>query len=628
MNKFKNLVAASLLSMAVGTISSSVGVYAQEHNESLAEKTNDNTKIKILTEKANTITTMKEDDSNKQEDGENVRLQLVGVEDTTLLVGETFYFKDKVSVMYDHQEVEADIKITNNNGVDISNYESVKIRQATNFTYTYSVSYENETITKQRNVTGITPDGISMSTNDSNSNKLDVTYQVNNPYKENSFIYLEDWSMFAPNTKELLGEFLPGEKKNFTYTFDIVPVFNYLENETGSSGEVDFSSDLYKNILYTDSGLLAFSPTIHHHDLNYSKLSTSQTYGDIDLSKIVEQVRNTHKENISTKIITEDKIYKPGDKVTIFYKFENHSSNIYKVSVEDWMLYGTSNAELLGELPAQQSTFFRKEIILDETMVTPEGRIHSAPALHFYSGDNQIMVVKKNIDYVASQPVEVYYQDEFGQKIADTVKLEGELQTPYDVSVSDYRINKIKDYYLDEEQLPDNMQGLFSEEKQTVIYKYKKEKASLKTGNVRVKFVDIYGQTIPGREDIVLSGTVGENYTAVAPYINLDIEGYRLIEELPKNKIGIFTEKEQVVIYVYKKNQTILNEEDVILTDENHESINQNMYLANQSNDYHPKDKNLPTTGESTSDSFYFIGVVLVISTIVVYIKIRYKKLE
>lgn len=627
MNKFKKLIAASLLSMAVGTISSNV-VYAQKHNDSLVEKTNDSAKIKSLTENSSTITTMKDDDSNKQEDKTYRGLQLVGVEDITLLIGETFYFKDKVSVIYNQQEVEADIKITNSNGVDISNYESVKIRQATNFIYTYTVSYENETITKQRIVTGITPDGISMSMNDSNNNKLDVTYQVNNPYKENSFIYLEDWSMFSPNTKELLGEFSPGEKKNFTYTFDVVPVFNYLENETEPSGEVDLSSDLYKNILYTDSGFLAFSPTIHHHDLNYSKLSTSQTYGDIDLSKIVKQVRNTHKENVSTKIITEDKIYKPGDKVAIFYKFENHSSNIYKVSVEDWMLYGTSNAELLGELPAQQSTFFRKEIILDDTMITPEGRIHSAPALHFYSGDSQIMVVKKNINYVTSQPVEVYYQDEFGKKIADTVKLEGELQTPYDVSVSDYRINKIKDYYLDEEQLPDNMQGLFSEEKQTVIYKYKKEKSTLKTGNVRVKFVDIHGHPLLGREDIVLTGTVGEKYAAVAPYINLEIEGYCLIEDLPKNKIGVFTEKEQVVIYVYKKIQTVPSEEHGNLTEENYENINYNKHVVKQKNDSNSENSNLPTTGESASDSFYFIGVVLVISTIVVYIKIRYKKLE
>lgn len=627
MNKFKKLIAASLLSMAVGTISSNV-VYAQKHNDSLVEKTNDSAKIKSLTENSSTITTMKDDDSNKQEDKTYRGLQLVGVEDITLLIGETFYFKDKVSVIYNQQEVEADIKITNSNGVDISNYESVKIRQATNFIYTYTVSYENETITKQRIVTGITPDGISMSMNDSNNNKLDVTYQVNNPYKENSFIYLEDWSMFSPNTKELLGEFSPGEKKNFTYTFDVVPVFNYLENETEPSGEVDLSSDLYKNILYTDSGFLAFSPTIHHHDLNYSKLSTSQTYGDIDLSKIVKQVRNTHKENVSTKIITEDKIYKPGDKVAIFYKFENHSSNIYKVSVEDWMLYGTSNAELLGELPAQQSTFFRKEIILDDTMITPEGRIHSAPALHFYSGDSQIMVVKKNINYVTSQPVEVYYQDEFGKKIADTVKLEGELQTPYDVSVSDYRINKIKDYYLDEEQLPDNMQGLFSEEKQTVIYKYKKEKSTLKTGNVRVKFVDIHGHPLLGREDIVLTGTVGEKYAAVAPYINLEIEGYCLIEDLPKNKIGVFTEKEQVVIYVYKKIQTVPSEEHGNLTEENYKNINYNKHVVKQKNDSNSENSNLPTTGESASDSFYFIGVVLVISTIVVYIKIRYKKLE
>ncbi|EGO7660874.1 hypothetical protein FRO35_002542, partial [Enterococcus faecalis] len=130
MNKFKNLIAASLLSMAVGAIASNV-VYAQEYNDSLVEKTNDNTKSRSLTENSSTITTMKDDDSNKQEDETFRGLQLVGVEDITLLIGETFYFKDKVSVIYNQQEVEAAIKITNNNGVDISNYESVKIRQAT-----------------------------------------------------------------------------------------------------------------------------------------------------------------------------------------------------------------------------------------------------------------------------------------------------------------------------------------------------------------------------------------------------------------------------------------------------------------------------------------------------------------
>ncbi|MGM0303907.1 hypothetical protein IGI66_003572 [Enterococcus sp. AZ048] len=145
---------------------------------------------------------------------------------------------------------------------------------------------------------------------------------------------------------------------------------------------------------------------------------------------------------------------------------------------------------------------------------------------------------------VAGGDVTVKYQDKEGTKLApDATKSGnvGETYTTEQQAIEGYTFKEIQG----------NAKGAFTSEPQTVTYIYTKNTpAPVKPDQaqkVTVNYVDDSGKAVA--DAILLSGKINEAYTSEAK----KIEGYTLIKT-PENEKGFFTDKEQTVTYVYKKN--------------------------------------------------------------------------
>ncbi|MDG6112559.1 bacterial Ig-like domain-containing protein [Lactococcus formosensis] len=94
----------------------------------------------------------------------------------------------------------------------------------------------------------------------------------------------------------------------------------------------------------------------------------------------------------------------------------------------------------------------------------------------------------------------------------------------------------------------------------TLVYK---KKAG---GNVTVRYIDENGNAIVGVSDQIIKGEWGDSYDAATPEYQISIPGYYLDEEkLPQNMTGKFDDSPKEVIYIYKKDKTVVNVHDSTL---------------------------------------------------------------
>lgn len=400
-------------------------------------------------------------------------LSMSGIDDQTLLVGDTFFFKEGVSVLYDGKKIDTNITIKNLSDADISNVASVKLKTAGSYTYSYSTSYNGETFSQERTIKAVNPSGIIAQVTEANTNNISLNYKITNPYTIDSHIFLEDWALFKPNETVFLGNLTPKKTQSFNYDLKVVPVFNYLTKENNGHAEGDPDSSLYKGILYTEDGQLAFLPTVYYKDNNNQKLSTSSASTSIDMSHLIAAVKKNNESLLSAEILIEQKDYHVGDDATIVYKFKNQSAISYNASIEDWVFFGISFAAELGEIKPHNTSYFTKKVTLTAEMLTNTKQLISAPAIHFYQAATQKMVIKKDMDYVISQPVTVNYLDSENTSIHEPTTLNGSIGTTYDASTADYKL-ALDGYELDETNLPDNALGFIDNEAKTVTYTYKK----------------------------------------------------------------------------------------------------------------------------------------------------------
>lgn len=110
-----------------------------------------------------------------------------------------------------------------------------------------------------------------------------------------------------------------------------------------------------------------------------------------------------------------------------------------------------------------------KEYILDENKLPSNGKGTFAAAdqtvtYHYY---------KKNV-VPAAKNVTVKYVDEAGKEIRDAQTIKGQTGEAYDVTTEKYKLVQIEDYQLNEDKLPSNGKGQFSETDQVVTYVYQK----------------------------------------------------------------------------------------------------------------------------------------------------------
>lgn len=169
----------------------------------------------------------------------------------------------------------------------------------------------------------------------------------------------------------------------------------------------------------------------------------------------------------------------------------------------------------------------------------------------------------KKTQPVVASPVTVKYVDESGNSIAKDQTISGNVDDPYDASVSPYKVDTItKDnqlYQLDTNELPTNSKGKLGSEPITVTYHYKKVSTVADDATVIVNYIDAANHSLLKSQTI--SGKVGDPYQADGKYqlatITANGETYNLdTNKLPTNVKGKFTNESQFVNYYYNKKQT------------------------------------------------------------------------
>jgi LPXTG-motif cell wall-anchored protein len=217
----------------------------------------------------------------------------------------------------------------------------------------------------------------------------------------------------------------------------------------------------------------------------------------------------------------------------------------------------------------------------------------------FFSDQEQTVTYVYTKNPVAVENVKVQYLDQTGKILHEPQVLTGIIGAAYDTATDEYRL-AIDGYTLDETKLPSNEQGIFTDQEQIITYVYEKNKVS--TQNVIIYYVDQTGKKI--HEPQLLKGTLGSSYNTANNQYRLNIAGYSLDEtKLPTNEQGVFTEQEQIVVYVYSPNLPKAATSD----------LSNNQKATKQSVNDSVSEKQLPQTGEQNEALLFTIGVVLLI---------------
>jgi uncharacterized surface anchored protein len=132
--------------------------------------------------------------------------------------------------------------------------------------------------------------------------------------------------------------------------------------------------------------------------------------------------------------------------------------------------------------------------------------------------------------------VTVRHLDDQGTPIAPDQTLTGMVGEAYNtapVVIPGYVVSNV----------PENATGTYTEETQTVTYVYTKIPST--QGAVLVRHVNTTGEELA--PDQLLTGPLGDEYETASA----KIDGYVLMDT-PENATGVYTEEEQIVIYVYQ----------------------------------------------------------------------------
>lgn len=231
--------------------------------------------------------------------------------------------------------------------------------------------------------------------------------------------------------------------------------------------------------------------------------------------------------------------------------------------------------------------------------------------------DVQTVTYTYKKEKVAAEPVNVKYVDENGKEIAESHLLNGNIGDTYESKAKVIEGWKLK-------TTPSNATGILSDQAQTVVYIYEKEKLA---SSIIVRYLDDNNKELV--KSRIISGNVGEEYSTNAEKIS----GYHL-KSTPTNAEGIFMENEQTITYIYEKNTIDLGssagnsndlDNDILVKQNPDENSKQIESTKEDSISKHI----LPITGDVLWDSIIYgcLGVaLLLISFRIFLVSGSYKK--
>ncbi|MBF2450045.1 MucBP domain-containing protein [Listeria welshimeri] len=231
--------------------------------------------------------------------------------------------------------------------------------------------------------------------------------------------------------------------------------------------------------------------------------------------------------------------------------------------------------------------------------------------------DVQTVTYTYKKEKVAAEPVNVKYVDENGKEIAESHLLNGNIGDTYESKAKVIEGWKLK-------TTPSNATGILSDQAQTVVYIYEKEKLA---SSIIVRYLDDNNKELV--KSRIISGNVGEEYSTNEEKIS----GYHL-KSTPTNAEGIFMENEQTITYIYEKNTIDLGssagnsndlDNDILVKQNPDENSKQIESTKEDSISKHI----LPITGDVLWDSIIYgcLGVaLLLISFRIFLVSGSYKK--
>lgn len=141
-------------------------------------------------------------------------------------------------------------------------------------------------------------------------------------------------------------------------------------------------------------------------------------------------------------------------------------------------------------------------------------------AVGFFKAEKQVITF---VYEEVAAPVTIHYVDEQGKEIADKKVLTGIVGQTYDATTADYLLT-IKGYLLNQNELPTNVKGTFTNQAQSVTYKYQKE---LQDAKLIVRFVNETGAPFT-----ISDFTTLKNGDFVPLYPNLEKYTVRMEQEI------------------------------------------------------------------------------------------------
>ena len=237
----------------------------------------------------------------------------------------------------------------------------------------------------------------------------------------------------------------------------------------------------------------------------------------------------------------------------------------------------TENAVFIGNVGESYTT--EQKIIAGYTYKEVQGKSTGT-----FTEEEQTVTYVYTKNPVAGGTVTARYVDESGNPIIENVVFTGNVGENY---ATEQKI--IADYTYKEVQ--GNPTGTFTESEQTITYVYTKIPTVGST--VTAKYVDENGNSI--LDSMIYTGNVGESYTTE----QISIDGYTFVE-LYGNPTGTFTEEEQTITYVYKKNK---KETSNTIVPSDNEQLPKKNEISYQ--------KTLPKAGEKENRVFTIVGVLL-----------------
>lgn len=233
----------------------------------------------------------------------------------------------------------------------------------------------------------------------------------------------------------------------------------------------------------------------------------------------------------------------------------------------------------------------------------PAGSYAQPPGFTFYAISSGTYLHQFNI-LDDGQPVMVHYQDSDGNELLPDKPMKGLVGQSFEVLAP-----AIPDYELVE--TIGNTTGSYTNLKQEVTFIYKKVTAPIigLTGKVTSFYIDATNkEIIPSIEQ---KNPVGMPFTTD----KLEFEGYTF-KEVKGDTSGFFTEKDQIVTYVYTKNldQTKPTTSTETTTKEKTvEAPQRSSTSTSTSQKVSPTlKKKLPATGEKINNVWLFLGLALI----------------